>query len=123
MAAGGDAPEDAAFRRYREARLGQFAEYVVFCSLPRARQCVSRQPKCERRLADAARPGQQQRMRQLSAVGQTPQSGFGSLMADEVGIRARRRRGCFRHTSATLSRVLTAATMARWTTATSPDAS
>src|SRR5207248_8983836 len=97
------------------------------------REHKAREPKGERRLADAARPAQQQRMRHAPAVKQPPQLGLRRFMAEEIGVGARRRRGRFgrglsRLTTAhdlrtTPSRSVTAASTARCTLSRSPCAS
>ena len=147
MAARSDAAKRAALGRDRQpgaaplfAHLRVSATSPVFAKQggPAAisaalREHKARETKGERRLADAARPAQQQRMRHASAIEQPPQLGLCRFMAEEIGIGARRRRGGFgrglsRLTTAhdlrtTPSRSVTAASTARCTLSGSPCAS
>ncbi len=58
------------------------------CSLP-PRQQKAREAKRQRRLADAARPGEQDRMRQPLRPVQPLQLELGRLVTDEIRVRPR----------------------------------
>src|SRR5271166_3612965 len=96
MAAGCDAAKDATlgvnpktgFRRRGawKLRLGRTCPAALALGEQKARQ-----PEGERCLADAARPGQQNRMRQTPDAAEPPELALGHLMADQNGVPPRRR--------------------------------
>ena len=100
MPARGHPAKDAAVRGNRQPAFADITligsiipEQPAGRALPcPVRQHETRKAKRQRRLADAARPAQQQRMRQPAGLEQLPQRTLGGFVADEIGVRARRRR-------------------------------
>ena len=124
MATRGDAAKHAAVGRDRQSPIGAIAEEPALRLAGGVGQHKAGEAKSKRRLADAARPAEQQGMWQPAAVEQPAQLRLGGSMAEQIGVGAWRRRGRRLHrkrcvaathhsSSVTLSRAATVASTAR----------
>ena len=86
MATRRDTAKYTAFRIDRQSIRGSAAALLVFC------QQKARQAESKGRLADAARPAQQNGVRQAAHLLEPTQLALDGLVAEEVGVRPRRRR-------------------------------
>ncbi len=85
----GDAAEDRMVRRHGKTRGRRRGEQPLPHALARGEK-KAREAECQRRLADAARPGEQPGMRQPSRAIGGDERRLGCLMTDQIRILARR---------------------------------